>query len=195
LTLITASHSDVGASTRIDLAKIAGSAATKTNADFVSAAADAPAVPGSYVLAILIETAVSVTIAGKPAAVLPPGKYLYCGSAKGPGGLKARLSRHMRSRKNIRWHIDQITRHGRVLGAWIVPDGDECRLVESLSHLSKPIPGFGSTDCRRCVAHMLAWPSEATNPFKTEASLPDETRDRRRMGRGETGNQSAQSTP
>jgi hypothetical protein len=69
-------------STRIDLAKSAEAAAAKTNAGFVSTAADAPAVPGAYVLAILIETALSVNIAGK-AAALPPGRYLYCGSAKG----------------------------------------------------------------------------------------------------------------
>jgi Uri superfamily endonuclease len=37
-----------------------------------------------------------VTLCGRAAIDLPAGRYLYCGSAKGPGGLKARLSRHFR---------------------------------------------------------------------------------------------------
>jgi hypothetical protein len=31
-------------------------------------------------------------LGGRAAIDLPAGRYLYCGSAKGPGGLKARLS-------------------------------------------------------------------------------------------------------
>jgi Uri superfamily endonuclease len=136
--------------------------AVEINAVFVSAAAAAPVAPGAYVLAILIKKAVTVTIALRPPVTLPPGTYLYCGSAKGPGGLKARLSRHMRRRKSIRWHVDQLTCRGRVLGAWIVPDGNECELVGQLSHLPRPIPGFGSTDCRHCSTHLLAWPRGAS---------------------------------
>jgi histidyl-tRNA synthetase len=122
------------------------------------AAADAPAAPGAYILEILIDEAIGVEIAGKPAATLPPGRYLYCGSAKGPGGLRARLARHMRRQKAVRWHVDQLTCRGRVPGAWIVPDGNECLLVESLSHLPAPVRGFGGSDCKRCAAHLLAWP-------------------------------------
>jgi Uri superfamily endonuclease len=41
---------------------------------------------------------------GRAAIELPAGRFLYCGSAKGQGGSKARLSRHF---KSVRWHIDQ----------------------------------------------------------------------------------------
>jgi Uri superfamily endonuclease len=63
----------------------------------------------------------------------------------------------MRRRKAVRWHVDQITTRGRVLGAFVAPGGDECELVERLAGLPVPIPGFGSTDCPRCRSHLLAW--------------------------------------
>ena len=112
-----------------------------TNAD------EAPSLPGAYVLAVEIAKPVTVTLPGKPAATLKPGRYLYCGSARGPGGLRARLGRHMRRGKAVRWHIDRLTEAGTVLGAWVFPDGHECDLVTAVSSLPVPIAGFGSTDC------------------------------------------------
>jgi hypothetical protein len=50
-------------------------------------------------------------------------------TAKGPGGLAARLARHMRHGKAIRWHVDGLSEAGTVLGAWTFPGGDECDLV------------------------------------------------------------------
>jgi Uri superfamily endonuclease len=115
-----------------------------------------PAEPGAYVLLIRLELA---------AAGLPPGRYLYCGSARGPGGLRARLGRHLRRGKSIRWHVDRLTEAGEALGAWVFPGGDECALVAALGHLPVPIRGFGSSDCRRCAAHLLAWPVGVAIPF------------------------------
>lgn len=126
--------------------------------DFCTIANDAPSLPGAYVLAVEIAKPIAVTIPGKPAASLDPGRYLYCGSARGPGGLRARLGRHMRRGKAIRWHIDRLTEVGTVLGAWVFPGGDECDLVAALSSLPVPIAGFGSTDCTRCHSHLLRWP-------------------------------------
>ncbi|MGE4527232.1 MAG: DUF123 domain-containing protein [Rhodospirillaceae bacterium] len=114
--------------------------------------------PGAYVLAVALDCA---------AAGLPPGRYLYCGSAKGPGGLKARLARHMRKGKAVRWHVDRITEAGRVLGVWAFPGGDECALAQRLAGMGfpVPIPGFGSSDCRVCESHLLAWPEGAGLPW------------------------------
>jgi Uri superfamily endonuclease len=52
---------------------------------------------------------------------LPAGRYLYCGSDKGPGGLKARLSRHFRHGKSVRWHVDQLTERGSVVAVGFSP--------------------------------------------------------------------------
>ncbi len=108
-----------------------------------------PPLPGAYVLVIRLDT---------PLPPLAPGRYLYCGSAKGPGGLRARLGRHMRKGKKIRWHVDRLTEAGHVEGAYVFEDGNECDLVARLSDLPIPWPGFGSSDCRRCQSHLLAWP-------------------------------------
>jgi histidyl-tRNA synthetase len=131
---------------------------------FVRVAADAPAGPGAYVLLVVLPAPLDLAVPRR--ATLAAGRYLYCGSAKGPGGLRARLGRHMRSGKSIRWHIDRLTEAGEVPGAWAVPDGDECALAASLSHLQVPVPGFGSSDCPRCRSHLFRWGEGASVAFK-----------------------------
>ena len=134
-------------------------------------AADAPPLPGAYVLAVELAAPLAVTLPNRPAATLGPGHYLYCGSARGPGGLRARLSRHMRRGKTVRWHIDRLTEAGAVLGAWFFPGGDECELVAIFSSLPVPIVGFGSTDCARCRSHLLQWPGGATSAMTHNLAL------------------------
>jgi Uri superfamily endonuclease len=129
---------------------------------FCASADDAPSVPGAYVLAVELAGSVTVALPGKPAASLGPGGYLYCGSARGPGGLRARLRRHMRRGKAVRWHIDRLTEVGAVLGAWMLPGGDECELAAALSELPTPIAGFGSSDCAHCRSHLFQQPGAAT---------------------------------
>lgn len=118
---------------------------------------EAPSLPGAYMIAIELAETIVVTLGGRAAIDLSAGRYLYCGSAKGPGGLKARLSRHLRHGKSVCWHVDQLTERGSVVGSWIFPGGDECDLVAAMSNVPAPIPGFGSTDCRRCRSHLLRW--------------------------------------
>ncbi|BBU60641.1 hypothetical protein MSC49_05760 [Methylosinus sp. C49] len=124
---------------------------------FIHAASEAPPAPGAYALLIALSRPLEAS-AGRCAATLAPGLYLYCGSAKGPGGLRARLGRHMRQGKRRRWHIDQLTEAGESLGAWITEAKGECDLVAALSALPVPLEGFGSSDCPRCRSHLLFWP-------------------------------------
>ncbi len=128
---------------------------------------DAPASPGAYVLWLRLGAPLSVKT-GKVAATFEPGDYLYCGSANGPGGLRARLARHMRKDKRAHWHVDQLTLAGQILGAFILESGDECALNAALDGLPIPLPGFGSSDCRRCAAHLRLWPKEAALPSDWE---------------------------
>lgn len=138
---------------------------------FIASAADAPSSPGAYALALRLVSPLDVQ-AGKNSATLPAGDYLYCGSAHGAGGLQARLSRHMRQDKRPHWHIDQLTLAGQIVGAFIVEGGDECALNAALGALSIPLPipiaGFGSSDCRRCAAHLRFWPEGAALPSRWE---------------------------
>jgi Uri superfamily endonuclease len=125
---------------------------------FWTNAQEIPKLPGAYVLALELSRPIVVKIAGRPLTSLAAGRYLYCGSARGPGGLRARIARHMRRGKTTRWHVDRLTEAGRVLGAWTFVGCHECQLVAALAHLPAPIEGFGSSDCQRCRSHLLRWP-------------------------------------
>lgn len=89
---------------------------------------------------------------------LDPGRYLYAGSAYGPGGIRARVARHMRRTKKPHWHIDRLTALARCTGAIGFAGGDECDLVRRLADAggaTVPVPGFGSSDCAACSSHLL----------------------------------------
>jgi Uri superfamily endonuclease len=130
---------------------------------FCVSAADAPTTAGAYVLALRLDAPLNVRV-GRTSASLSAGDYLYCGSARGPGGLRARLARHMRPQKRAHWHIDQLTSAARILGAFIDEAGDECAFNAALDRLPAPVAGFGSSDCRRCAAHLRFWPEGAALP-------------------------------
>jgi histidyl-tRNA synthetase len=141
---------------------------------FCSSVGEIPSLPGAYVIAIELADPVAVTLLGQAAIELPAGRYLYCGSAKGPGGLKARLSRHFRRGKSVRWHIDQLTERGSIVGTWIFLGGDECELVRRFSQLPIPIPGFGSCDCAKCCSHLLQWSNGTALPLHDANVIDDE---------------------
>lgn len=121
-----------------------------------------PSEPGAYLLLIELAAPLALEIPRLGAATLAPGRYAYGGSAYGPGGLRARIGRHLRSDKVPRWHVDRLTLAGRVIGVRPVPGGRECALVRDLlemSGTSVPVPGFGSSDCRACPAHLVRLPA------------------------------------
>ncbi|WP_319532178.1 GIY-YIG nuclease family protein [uncultured Cohaesibacter sp.] len=114
---------------------------------------------GIYLLAIHLSH--TLTIARPGPATLAPGLYLYAGSARGPGGLRARLRRHQAIEKTCRWHIDQLTTQAaeRFAFGWL--SGTECDLIRALDTSATarhPIGGFGSSDCKHCTSHMLYLP-------------------------------------
>ncbi len=116
---------------------------------------------GVYLLVIDLDRPLRLDAASLGGAVLAPGRYLYCGSAHGPGGLAARVGRHLRAGKAPRWHVDRLSEAGRVVAVGLSTGGTECGLLARLNRLPGvrvPVAGFGSTDCRRCPAHLLLVP-------------------------------------
>lgn len=114
---------------------------------------------GAYILLLHLKETLTLDLARLPSDSVDPGWYAYAGSAYGPGGLKTRLARHERKTKRLHWHIDRLTVHARPQAIPIV-DGNECAIVTALlasGRFHVPIPGFGSTDCRNCRSHLLAW--------------------------------------
>ncbi len=115
---------------------------------------------GAYVLEMRVKAPLSLCAGRLGELTVSPGRYLYVGSAYGPGGLSARVSRHLRRHgRRHHWHIDHLTAAVGVSAVWIVPGGSECQLFSQLSAAPSarvPFAGFGSSDCRRCQAHLLA---------------------------------------
>ena len=123
-----------------------------------------PTIRGAYALIVKLEHKLLLDRPRNAHSILPPGWYVYAGSARGPGGIRARLARHFRKEKRIHWHIDQLTTAaGARIWASPVPEGHECDLVSKLHRSGRfhtACAGFGSSDCSRCEAHLLVWPAK-----------------------------------
>jgi len=72
-----------------------GIGAGQVRALFPEAVPHLPKEAGAYLLLIDLDKALSGTIRHR-AFTLPPGLYFYAGSARGPGGIAARVARHLR---------------------------------------------------------------------------------------------------
>jgi Uri superfamily endonuclease len=123
--------------------------------------------PGAYALGIRLRRKITFESGRIAGHRLAPGFYVYCGSANGPGGLAARVGRHLKRRKALRWHVDQLTTAGDIVKLWLQPGGSECGLVARVlarPGSDVPVPGFGSTDCRTCRSHLLTAPPELVLP-------------------------------
>ncbi len=81
------------------------------------------------------------------------GRYVYTGSAR--RGLEARIARHLRADKTLRWHIDYLLTAPDVRVIDVKRSSrNECALNRALRG-QVPVPGFGASDCRAgCGAHL-----------------------------------------
>ena len=118
---------------------------------------------GTYVLVLRVEQEARIRIGRLGTFAFPSGYYFYTGSARGSGGLEARLSRHSRPAKRLRWHVDYLLREARLVEIWKTPSSRrlECLWTNALLAIAGAralIPGFGSSDCH-CRSHLIYFPS------------------------------------
>ncbi|MEJ2641161.1 MAG: GIY-YIG nuclease family protein [Desulfosarcinaceae bacterium] len=124
---------------------------------------------GSYLLLLELAEAQPFTVGRLGCLAFGPGFYLYAGSARGPGGLAARLHHHLKMAGRCHWHIDYLRLKAPVVAVWAVWGAadrclSECQLVARLHRrppLFAPFRGFGSSDCT-CYSHLLHWPLPAS---------------------------------
>jgi Uri superfamily endonuclease len=114
---------------------------------------DAATAPISYQLLIELPRAVTVTVGRLGRFRLEAGRYVYTGSAR--RNLEARIARHLRPDKTLRWHIDYLLAAPGVRVLDVRRSGrDECALNQA-TRGSTPMPGFGASDCRAgCGSHL-----------------------------------------
>jgi Uri superfamily endonuclease len=122
-----------------------------------------PSLPGSYVLHLFLQESIEMTVGRLGTHHFPAGHYFYLGSARGSGGLKARLKRHLDPVKNPFWHIDWFRQKAGVRDYYFGTGEKpwECvwgQILAARPEASIPAPGFGSSDCYRgCPAHLIYW--------------------------------------
>jgi Uri superfamily endonuclease len=139
-----------------------------------------PRLGGTYVLLIEVTVPREIVAGHLGRHTLTPGIYAYVGSAYGPGGLQARLARHLRPEKKLHWHIDYLltANAASVVAVYARADATrrECAWVRRLLALPgavAPIPRFGAGDCREgCPAHLLRLPA-LPDPARLEEMLRD----------------------
>ena len=122
----------------------------------------APRQPGSYVLIMRLPEQTVLNIGKLGRFDFPAGWYAYAGSARGPGGLAARIAHHRRASKTPHWHIDHLRSRAELIAVWytVGQQKRECDWARALSELPGAglvAPGFGASDCR-CATHLLGFP-------------------------------------
>ena len=94
---------------------------------------------------------------------LSNGCYVYVGSAFGPGGLAARVSRHLQRHKTRHWHIDHLIWATTGREVWYSQrqrDLEHCWAQAALDQPAdrKLLGGFGASDCQ-CLSHLVQFPT------------------------------------
>jgi len=121
-----------------------------------------PASGGCYVLVLQAPAAGLVQVGRLGTVALEAGYYLYVGSAFGPGGLRARVARHLRGRGRLHWHVDYLRRRLPLREAWFQPQlaSAEHAWASALGRgrgMRAGPPGFGASDCD-CATHLFFSP-------------------------------------
>ena len=119
--------------------------------------------PGTYTLILSSTVKKPVKIGKLGTLFLKPGFYVYIGSAFGPGGLKARISHHLKNSSRPHWHIDYVGPTLRLYQIWYTYDLTRREHQWADVHAgtrgaSIPLPGFGSSDCG-CPSHLFFYQS------------------------------------
>jgi Uri superfamily endonuclease len=127
-----------------------------------------PAEPGTYALLMQLQEPVTVQVGRLGQRVFPALTYVYAGSAHGPGGLRARVTRHLNGHGIRHWHIDFLRAYASISAVCfaVTPEPLECiwsHVLANLEHACIPVSGFGSSDCQNgCRSHLIGFSPKMT---------------------------------
>lgn len=131
--------------------------------------------PGTYALIMRPECKRCVQIGKLGAIQLQTGTYVYVGSAFGPGGLAARVQRHLSGGGKVHWHVDYLLRWVKVHEVWLTYDPVKreeawAKWFTVASGQSFPLRGFGSSDCG-CDGHLFYFKADPAFDMFTDWAL------------------------
>jgi sugar fermentation stimulation protein A len=112
---------------------------------------------GVYLLLMHLEKKTTITIGALGEMTFNPGYYIYTGSAL--KGLQARIDRHKRLTKKIRWHIDYLRAESKVTAVFPIRTSRdlECILAAKVKSISDwSVENFGCSDCN-CKSHLFGF--------------------------------------
>jgi len=122
---------------------------------------------GLYAIVLALKKPAKIKIGALGLLFFAGGTYIYIGSAK--KNLHARIARHKRRSKPLRWHIDYLRPLCRFEGfVAYLGRHDECHLAANiLKKLNESVPykQFGTSDCR-CSGHLLHTSFDSAIIFK-----------------------------
>ena len=110
---------------------------------------------GIYIAILYLPKTVKINVGKLGTFNFRKGFYFYAGSAQ--KNLSARLERHAKRKKPLRWHIDYLSAKAKMLGAITIPESRdlECQLAKELGGTFElAVSGFGASDCR-CGGHLF----------------------------------------
>lgn len=112
---------------------------------------------GGYILLLRLKKDSEIRIGRLGMIRFDSGYYAYIGSAM--GGLRQRISRHLRNEKQLHWHIDYLLKKVRVENVIICQSEEkkECNIASEVGKEYKVINKFGSSDCK-CPGHLYYSP-------------------------------------
>lgn len=118
-----------------------------------------PSLPGTYALLLRLDHTTRVQVGALGMFHFPRGWYIYVGSARGAGGLGARLRHHWRIALRAHWHLDFLRSVARPTEIWwqIGAAKRECQWAQALGcdkAAVVPAKGFGASDCD-CISHLF----------------------------------------
>jgi len=131
---------------------------------------------GTYLLILHVSQIPRLQIGRLGYYDIPGRTYTYVGSALGPGGLAARVGRHLRRQKRPHWHIDYLLDFADVQEVWGVDSEErlECAWADRLLRSAGArvvIPRFGASDCN-CPTHLIYWETmPAWNGLREELGI------------------------
>ncbi len=120
---------------------------------------------GSYHVVLYLPKLIRIRIGKLGVHNFQKGYYVYTGSAM--KNIMHRVERHIRKKKNVRWHIDYLTTHPIVsfisTHIYFSSENLECfrnQIISGLSGAKFPVHGFGSSDCvNKCSSHLIYFSS------------------------------------